>query len=296
MMTSNPPSLGAIKDTKLTIERDLTAVEYEIYKEARDRILRFWSDYELLVIVVMNYLDFEDYMKSATSLASAGRERDIRAEVNRRILNLLSSFRSFLDHSETKLNRRYGEHSIQFQHFKKETNRVYDSFFSYRFLYELRNYIQHCGMPLGLLKHSASIIDLETKETQVTLTISFDRDSLLSEWDKWKLPLRNEINQQPAQLPIDPLLRELMWCIQQINNVVIEDELPALEQAALVIQALITPIMSNGQPVLVRIEEKDDVDRFTTKDGYTYPTSNIQLEYIPIFRIDPDSKEIFLTV
>jgi hypothetical protein len=69
--------------------------------------------------------------------------------LNRYIMNLLTAVRTFLDHTERNLTHRHGKDSEQFQAFKKATAEAYDSSFAYRFLYKLRNYVQHRGMPIG---------------------------------------------------------------------------------------------------------------------------------------------------
>jgi len=73
----------------------------------------------------------------------------VHTSLNRRLSNLLSSIRLFLDHSEFAFKRKYGKKSEEVEAFKKYASEKYDSSFSYRFVYKLRNYVQHCGIPIG---------------------------------------------------------------------------------------------------------------------------------------------------
>jgi len=63
-------------------------------------------------------------------------------------MNFLSSFQSFLDHSQTHLA--HADTSGKWkQRFKDCTHSFFDTVFAYRFLSRLRHYAQHCGSPLG---------------------------------------------------------------------------------------------------------------------------------------------------
>lgn len=62
-------------------------------------------------------------------------------QINRHLLNLLTVLRTFLDHSESELKRRYGRASDKVAWFKHICFTEYDNHFASRFLYKLRN---HC--------------------------------------------------------------------------------------------------------------------------------------------------------
>jgi len=88
--------------------------------------------------------------------------------LNRLMLNFLSAFRTFLDHTQTNLDRTYGKESENFKIFKKTRSSYYDNYFSYRFLDKLRNYSQHMGMPITGIDTSSELVYM----TQKNLSIS----------------------------------------------------------------------------------------------------------------------------
>lgn len=297
MGVTESPKLGVFRDDNLVIVRDLTVEEYSAYRNARDRIMRFTSDYDMLIIVVMNYLDFQEYMKAAPEMPPHDLQTAFKAEVNRRILNLLASVRSYLDHSETKLKRRYGEDSEPLRRFKSECSFAYDNFFSYRFLYELRNYVQHCGMPVGHISMSSRLLDLAAKTVETIVSISFDRDSLLENHRKWKPALRQELSEHPVHIPIAPLLDELVNCLRQINGTVIEGELSELEQCAAAIHSLTECVEGEGQPIIINMRNTLDGSIIATPDDFTNAQTNLTLEFenVPILRVDAVKKMVHVT-
>src|SRR6476646_1442100 len=89
-------------------------------------------------------------VRAQNVMAAQGRLRGLLVEsVMTATVNWLSAMRMFLDHQETDLTRRFGKLSPEFVAFKTATSAAYDSEVGYRFAYQLRNYVQHCGLPLG---------------------------------------------------------------------------------------------------------------------------------------------------
>ena len=72
---------------------------------------------------------------------------DLRVKLVRLLQNLLSSCRSYLDHSPQYLNKLDKTGALS-AFFKAETNRAYDESLAYRFMEELRNHAQHSGHPV----------------------------------------------------------------------------------------------------------------------------------------------------
>ena len=67
--------------------------------------------------------------------------------LDRLISEYLSSFNAFLNYWKYHLEKTFGSGSMNLKKYKVATSLEFDSYFAYRFLYELRNYIHHCGFP-----------------------------------------------------------------------------------------------------------------------------------------------------
>lgn len=241
------PQLGFVSEGKITALRELKKSEYGAYKKAASRLMTFSSDQHLFTIAGLNFDDykslltryFEEY--SANPAMSWTRMEQMVLNVNRHILNFLSSVRTFLDHSETNLKRRYGPDSERLK-FQDACSNAFDSSFSYRFLYRLRNYVQHCGMPLGALSLHSKESPPFSKKVYHSLAIEFTRDELLSKYDNWGSRIAEELRKLPERFEITPHITEMMKNLESINLTLIGDDLPELIQGAEEIQRLITPM------------------------------------------------------
>lgn len=67
--------------------------------------------------------------------------------VNRRIANLLTTARLYLDQIPHELSNLYGKGSPPCDKFKKATKTEYDSILGYRVMEALRNHVQHRSLP-----------------------------------------------------------------------------------------------------------------------------------------------------
>lgn len=212
-------SLSVFKESEFKEIRILSQSDFEKYSEYIVKLIFLKNDENLFKIVELNYLDFIskiDYITNKFSIGEINTEEQqyLHLEINRLILNLLSSIRTYLDHTETRLNREYGIESEEFKIFKTETSRTYDENFAYRFLYKLRNFSQHCGLPTGSLKlHSF----MENGLPKYILELSLLRDDLLKKFD-WGNPITDELRQQEEVFDILNLLKTKFNLLEKINE------------------------------------------------------------------------------
>lgn len=106
-------------------------------------------------LIISNYLELE---KDSLSISSSNMLRrsynysdffDVRSTFNRRIVNLLTSTKLYLDqiYQHVKVCNLDLANII-----KQKTNKEYDSVFEYRFMEALRNHVQHHGLAVHLIK------------------------------------------------------------------------------------------------------------------------------------------------
>lgn len=134
---------------------EITELEYLSLQRSRpilDAAFSFEENYDLLV---GNYLEIE---KSALSITTSAMARqlgeyhemfELRAEMNRRAVNFLSSARLFVDQLTQRVRECGGEVKVVSDCLSAE----YDACFEYRFMEALRNHVQHSGSAV----HSLSI-------------------------------------------------------------------------------------------------------------------------------------------
>lgn len=247
-----------IEGKGITDIRDLSSEEYQTYVRASSCLMGFSRDQQLYAIVLLNYDDFlnllkkygEEYAKNPSSVNWITMERMV-LDTNRYFLNYLSSVKTFLDHTETKLKKNYGEESPRYKCFKEICSKSYDSSFSYRFLIKLRNYSQHCGMPLGGLTLQSEEKPPYSGNIYYSFEAKFNKEKLL-EYDSWG-SLKKEILELPSEFGIIPHVVEMMNCLIKINLVLIEEDLPELFKSAEFINQLVSPIQGKeGFPCILQ--------------------------------------------
>lgn len=113
-------------------------------RKALEGALAIEEKYDLLF---SNYLDLEreglHYATECMVKGSLGHEgfADAIQSINRRVVNLLTSARLYIDHVQQNIKLCVNNTNI-----KSLFSEQYDSVFEYRFMEALRNYVQHCGL------------------------------------------------------------------------------------------------------------------------------------------------------
>lgn len=208
------------KSPEFNAIRDFSESEFLKYSDYIVKLVLLKNDENLFKIVELNYKDFKSRIENITKRLAQGNlyieeQEYLHLEVNRLILNFLSSVRTYLDHTETRFKREYGANSEEFMLFKSETIKAYDENFEYRFLYKLRNFSQHCGLPAGSLKTSSFI---ENGIEKHVLKLSLLRDDLLKNFD-WGNPITKELTNQEELFDLLYLIDTKYILLEKINNI-----------------------------------------------------------------------------
>jgi hypothetical protein len=143
--------------------------------------------------------------------------------------------------------------------FKACTAFHYDNNFSFRFLWNLRNYVQHCGLPPG----SWDFIDIQEgpEKGKTLLDISYDRNGLLEAFD-WK-KIKGELKNLPSQIDIIFHIRKLHSSIIEIAQLVAWINATLAREPYNYLSGLlneVTSIYPNAAPTIAKFEEKSESD------------------------------------
>ncbi|WP_281635374.1 hypothetical protein [Flavobacterium marginilacus] len=269
---------NSTEQVKIEFLDTISVKEFELIKSSIQEIEELHSVRRLLKFVVINDAELIDFLNSSLhdltnkSIIWTGVKREdcdnVFLNINRLFLNYLSAIRTFLDHSETFLNRKFGENSNQFLEFKKILSFFYDNSFSYRFFYRLRNYAQHVGLPIDNLQFSTEY-DREKNTIHGNLKVRFDRDKLLSSYQKWST-VKNDLEMLDSKFDVSPLIFEMTQNITDIERNIELIHKNELTKAANYILSLTQHLRNDNGKIFVAsnfIEnEKEELANYSTTE------------------------------
>lgn len=260
-MNKTTYSLSIFKDSEFRADIDFNEAEYLKYSDYLLQLKLLKNDENLFKIVELNYEDLILKIEKSIAKMSDGNlyspeQEHLHLEINRLILNLLSSIRTYLDHTETRLKREYGADSEEFGTFRTETSSAYDNNFAYRFLYKLRNFSQHCGLPAGSLTTSSVNGKDETKHN---LILSLVRNDLLKQFD-WGNPITGELLNQDEKFDILSLINIKYNLLEKINIEIKHLAYKHHKIAGFELLALLVNMKNkNGSPCILKTEKIDGI-------------------------------------
>jgi len=223
------------------VVRVITEDEYELYQAAvtdlTDNARR-----ETFVLLMANHLEYQRYRDAFIARLGHGpmpnnlEAQQVGCELKWRMVNWLTSVRLFPDHTETQLSRRYGDDSAEFRRFKAACSSEFDTYFSYRFISGLRNYMLHVGLAgmTGSIRGQRG----QDGKAEWTLSVFFERDLLLSSFGKWRSDVRTQLQQMSDTFPVDPHMEQMVECLGRVAATVHDIDLPSLKASAKLIQGL----------------------------------------------------------
>lgn len=198
-----------------TIEKSLSIIE-ELHHTRW--LLEFVEVNDKELIKFLN-LALKDIAAKSVNWNSIKRQETegIFLNTNRLFLNYLSSIKTFLDHSEVFLNRKFGDKSAEFLEYKNMLSVFYDNSFAYRFFYKLRNFSQHVGLPINSVSYETKY-DREKNSKRDFLFVRFNRDELLEDFSKWGVHVKKDLEAMPEVFDVAPLIFEMTHNIREIER------------------------------------------------------------------------------
>jgi hypothetical protein len=250
-------SLGVITSENDIIEiRPISKNEYNEFNESNANLMIISKKLELFKLVYFNFKDYTFKRKNYRykvirnpSIISVMME-DMILTYNLAIVNYLSSIKTFLDHSEYELKKKCGKNSPQYLNFKNSCSVRYDTYFEYRFLIKLRNYVQHCGLPITKHQIVSEQINNDPIKFQHHLILQLNRDEILEKFN-WK-KLKPEIEKLPQYIDIDPYMLIMNKCIAEITFMLYKnDMMKAIESTKFLISLINETREHKGTPFIL---------------------------------------------
>lgn len=136
----------------------LTVTQFEEIKQSILNLREVLYIEEKYNLIVENYAEYEKELLALTTQAMVFSDLDwsgmqtLEHTINRRLVNLLTTCRLYMDHIPHNLNVIYGKGATLVAKLKSEKSKAYDTHLEYRIMEALRNYVQHRDLPITTLQ------------------------------------------------------------------------------------------------------------------------------------------------
>lgn len=207
---------------------DINEEEYIRIRCAIGNLLEILFLEEKLDLVTENFLEYETELLSIASHFMVFQDEDYlsmsreKNTVCRRIVNLLTACRMYLEQCVHHKKNIYGANSENVNLLKQEIASQYDQHYGYRIMEALRNYTQHRGVPIHSILFSREWLDFESKEDSRLhyVVVPTVRVSELSNDEKFKKAVVNEMlsTSKKDDIDIRPFIRNYIECIGNIHE------------------------------------------------------------------------------
>lgn len=262
----------------------LSQSEYDDIKRARDLLLQGLFIEQKFDLLIDDYLEFETEVLeiAARELVRGTRGwtefQDQRNHMNRRVVNLLSAARLYLDHTRHHLGNIDSTVAGVKSSIELVISAQYDMSLGYRFMEALRNYVQHRGYPIHGVTYGAS----HTDNGSVYVVTPYVEVPRLEEDGKFKASVLVELKSMQEKIDVRPFVREYIEGLWKIHQAIRDQLQTILDQSDQLVRAAIERYR-NEPPVGDAIVGLAAV----TREGHTYG------ENVPLFEDLLDYRKSF---
>ena len=213
------PVIAAIAGPGMRITgiRELTVDEVSKVKEYAKVCSAARNRFKLFAILQKNYSQWREYIQSLLKPGD-DLDDDQMVELDRLQLNFLSSAKSLLDHFRQEWTQKHRKTPKE-KEFNIFIQRLEKVSWAFAFFQDLRNFTQHCGLPVGNYSRSFSA-------SSVTLTVACDSEWLVEHFSGWG---KSKLTRANGKLDLISLTRDYFVQLQQnFGNFVATEFAPGL--------------------------------------------------------------------
>ncbi|MGA2866275.1 MAG: hypothetical protein ABSF95_17515 [Verrucomicrobiota bacterium] len=158
--------------------REFTPEQFADHERVLADFVRLRQRFSLLHIVELNFAALMSFIHELESSQNPDKNRAL-VQANRHFMNYLSSSYALWQHLRTSLIRDFGRRSEQVLRFMKYIQLLEDNRFEYAFCQDFRNFVQHCGFPVGGM-------NLRHDRAGRVATVKYSKAALLTEYNGWE--------------------------------------------------------------------------------------------------------------
>ena len=236
------------------VSQDVDRETFERIKKAETTCLFALELEEKFALLFDNFAEFEvELLRLAEfSLLWKGQALEYansmqqRVLLDRRLVNVLTSCRLYLDQTDHGLSTVFGKSSSEATAVKEFKNRLYDSHWGYRLMEAVRNHVQHAGLPVQRITFDSCLIE-RANSSYAEFTV-YPQASLktLSEDKQFKRGILQELQEKDEQLDLRGPVREYMSCFVILHDKLRQTIKPVVEAARTKYEAAIKDYSTLG--------------------------------------------------
>jgi hypothetical protein len=205
-------------------EREISQGEFLAIQTAKQDVIFATVAEETLIILTQNFNEFElellqgAQMRIESGLGDYAESMDLRLAIDRRLLNVLTASRLYLDQASYLVCELFGSDSEEQKQLVGFRSKVYDERFGYRVIEALRNYAQHRGLAvarIGCSQRNVQTADAPLWEISIVPELS---TAELADDPKFKKSVAQEMLDHGEFLDLRPIVREYAAGLSEIHR------------------------------------------------------------------------------
>ncbi len=213
----------------------ISKTEYDEMVIAKVKLLETLAVEEKFDLVVENYLELESCLLDVTARNMVLRTPKYHAFqvqrnlFNRRLVNLLSSCRSYIDYAKHNIRVMQPEDQGGAARIMLAFSDHYDKSVGYRVMEALRNHVQHRGFPIHAVTYTTGRGRKEDDIWKFGLSI-YAKISYLREDGEFKKSVLKELENLGGRINLKPMIRDYVAALGNVHDMVREMIRPSVEK------------------------------------------------------------------
>lgn len=246
------------------------AEKYAEFKAAKKTCLFALELEEKFALLIDNLAEFEcELLQQAESYLLWGfrgehaESMQSRLCLDRRLANLLTACRLYLDQTDHGISEIFGKQSDQLAEVKKFKNDLYDNHWGYRLMEALRNHVQHSGLIIHILDYPNFRSKGKGPDYSEFTISPQTKVSTLAENSNFKKLILEELQSMGEKVDLRGPIREYLSCFVDLHDKIREViQMRTAEARALYEEAIHEFRVIDGQEVrYAHLLESHDDDR-----------------------------------
>ena len=197
---------------------------YEQVKTAKSSCLFALEIEEKFALLLDNYYEFECELLRLAEASLIWPHRDHqhsmqeRLTLDRRLVNLLTACRLYLDQTDHGLSSLFGHSSRERDNVTRFKHELYEKHWGYRFMEALRDHVQHSRLPVRVIKYSWSAVPGKVAECTQVAVVPQTEPKTLAEDKKFKKTVLNELMGRGETVDLREPAREYVACFIELHD------------------------------------------------------------------------------